>query len=224
MKELLGRDVNIVDYYSRPFLQKNKGRFKIRLKYPFQITDIFQDNNKIIKVNLKYIGDNPKNPDLRCKPLKNIDFELNEEEMKDIIYYIEENNLQELLKKYWYLRIDTIMDFFEKEYTLNKTNNNFTVIENIGKKDHYRLLFLLELYGIKNEPIKKNESFMDYCKKNNFSFIHFENKKVKEIYLDKKSFHIFFFYEKNDMLIPDKDIEFIKKYNGDFLVMYIDEN
>lgn len=223
MKELLGRNVNIVDYYPRPFRQKDKGRFKIRLKYPFKITDIFQDN-KIIKVHLKYIGDNPKNPDLRCKPLKNIDFELNDNEKKNIIEYIEENNLNQLFKKYWYLRIDTIMDFLKRDYLLNNSNNNFTVIENIGKKDHYRISFLLELYGIQKDPIKKNESFLDYCKENNVSFIFFENKKVKEIYLDKKSFKIFFFYEKNDMLIPDKDIELMKKYNGDFLVMYIDEN
>ena len=224
MKELLGRNVNIVDYYTRPFRQENKGRFKIRLKYPFKITDIFQDNNKIIKVHLKYIGNNPKNPDLRCKPLKNIDFELNNEEKNNIIEYIEENNLNQLFKKYWYLRMDTIMDFLKRDYLLNNSNNNFTVIENIGKKDHYRLLFLLELYGIKKDPIKKNESLMEYSKKNNLSFISFENKKVKEIYLDKKSFKIFFFYEKNDMLIPDKDIELMKNYNGEFLVMYIGEN
>lgn len=222
MNELLGRTVNIVDYYNRPFRQEDKGRFKIRLKYPFKITDIFQDNQKIIKVNLKYIGKNPKNPDLRCKPLKNIDFELNNEEERKIIKYIEENNINDLFKDFWYLRLDTISNFLKEEYVLNI--NHFTVIENIGKKNHYRILFLLELYGIQKEPIQKEETLMEYCKKNNLSFIWFEKKGIKELYFDKKSETIFFFYEKDDMLIPDKDIELMKKYNGRFLVMYINEN
>ena len=72
--------------------------------------------------------------------------------------------------------------------------------------------------------IKRNETLMEYCKKNNLSFILLDDKKVKDIYLDKKSKNILFFYEESDLLIPEKDMNYVKKFNGDFLLMYIDEN
>ena len=223
MNELLKRNVDIVDYYTKPFRQKDKGRFKIRLKYPFTIYQIFQDEKKTIKVNLKYNGQK-KYPDLRCKPLKYIDFELNDNEKRNIIKFITENNLKELFKKYWYLREDTIVDFLKREFTLKENMNKFRVVKNIGKKNHYRILFLLELYEIKRDMIKRNETLMEYCKKNNLSFILLDDKKVKDIYLDKKSKNILFFYEESNLLIPEKDMNYVKKFNGDFLLMYIDEN
>ena len=152
MEELIGRNVDIVDYYTKPFIQKNKGRFKIQLTYPFKINNIFKDK-KTIKVDLKYKGLR-KYPDLKCKPIEYINFELNNEEKKMIIEYIENNKIEELFRKFWYLRIDTIEDFLKKEYRLNK--NNFTIIENIAKRKNHKISFLLELYNIKKGSIEKN--------------------------------------------------------------------
>lgn len=220
MKELIGRNVDIVDYYPKPFRQKDLGRFKISLHYPFQIKNIFHDG-KTFKVDLEYRG-KKKYPNINFKPLKYINFELNDMEKKNIIHFIEKNNIKELFHRYWYLRVDTIMNFLRTEYIMNL--KDFILIENIGKKNHYRILFLMELYGFHKDKIDKNESLSEFCKKNNFSYLFFEENKVKEIYLDKKSTTIFFFYQKNNILLPLNDLKLIKKYNGKFLVMFIDEN
>ena len=220
MTNLIGRKVNLVGYYPKNFTEKvvgplTKKIYKITYDYPFKITKVFKNEKK---VNLEYISRKNNTVPLNFKPLKNIKFKLLDEEKDDIIRFIFNGNLETLFKKYWYLRKEDIEEFLKEKFRVDDNEKYFEEVENLSKEESLYLFIhlFISMYNLdisfRKMKEKSEDAIFEKLKRKGISFITLHKSgKVKDIYLDKDSKHIFFLFNSEILLIPKIDRKKIQK-------------
>lgn len=163
--KIIGRHVDLKGYYPKRFDEKKiiskttKRVFKISPKYPFIITDILKNDKNKISVNLKLRGKGQQS--VLYKPLRNIEFQITEEEKNDMLKLYLQDGEKEAFHKYWYIRPDDILSSIEPSISEILVKYIFTnKIDALCKK--YPLLkleilqdFLKGKYGLKENVIKE---------------------------------------------------------------------
>ena len=233
MTNLIGRKVNLVEYYPKIFTEKvvgplTKKIYKITYDYPFKITKVFKNEKK---VNLEYISRKNNTVPLNFKPLKNIRFKLLDQEKDDIISLIFNGNLETLFKKYWYLRKDDIEEFLKEKFIVDDNEKYFEEVENLSKEESLYLFIdlFISMYNLdisfRKMKDKSQNVIFEKLKRKGISFITLHKSgKVEDIYLDKDSKHIFFLFDSEILLVPKVDRKKIqeqmkeqKKYKVQFV-------
>lgn len=233
MTNLIGRKVNLVEYYPKKFTEKvvgplTKKVYKITYDYPFKITKVYKNEKK---VNLEYISKKNSTVPLNFKPLKNIKFKLLDQEKEDIIRFILNGNLEILFKKYWYLRKEDIEEFLKEKFRVDDNKKDFEEVENISKEESLYLFIhlFISLYNLdisfRKIKDKSEDAIFEKLKRKGISFIILNKSgKVEDIYLDKDSKQIFFLFNSEILLIPKIDRKKIqeemkeqKKYKIQFI-------
>ena len=233
MTNLIGRKVNLVEYYPKKFTEKvvgplTKKVFKITYDYPFYITKVYKNEKK---VNLEYISKKNNAVPLNFKPLTNIKFKLLDKEKEDIIHFILNGNLETLFKKYWYLRKEDIEEFLKEKFRVDDNEKYFQEVENLSKEESLYLFIhlFISLYNLdisfRKIKDKSEDAIFEKLKRKGISFIILNKSgKVEDIYLDKDSKQIFFLFNSEILLIPKIDRKKIqeemkeqKKYKIQFL-------
>ena len=233
MTNLIGRKVNLVEYYPKIFTEKvvgplTKKIYKLTYDYPFKITKVFKNEKK---VNLEYISRKNNTVPINFKPLKNIKFKLLDQEKDDIIRLILKNNVETLFKKYWYIRKEDIEEFLKEKFIVDDNEKYFEEVENLSKEESLYLFIdlFISMYNLdisfRKMKDKSQNVIFEKLKRKGISFITLHKSgKVEDIYLDKDSKHIFFLFNSEILLVPKVDRKKIqeqmkeqKKYKVQFV-------